>query len=260
MTAMNRVRNFLTPLAFGVAFLAFWEGAVKVFELKPYFLAPPTKILSQFFTNASRIWDAASVSGMNALVGLIAGTVFGVAMSFVLSRYRFLGELITPLAVALNAIPIFVLVAVLNNMYSITSEVPRRIMVSLVVYFIVLVNVAKGLTQVKSTHVELMRSYAASDTDILKKVRIPNAVPYLFTALKISAPAAVITSFVSEYFGGSQNGLGSRITSNIANSKNAAAWAYVLGACLLGLVFYAISVVLENVASRGNGATNTSNK
>ena len=260
MTAMNRVRNFLTPLAFGVAFLAFWEGAVKVFELKPYFLAPPTKIMGQFVDNISRIWDAASVSGMNALVGLIAGTVFGVAMSFVLSRYRFLGELITPLAVALNAIPIFVLVAVLNNMYSITSEVPRRIMVSLVVYFIVLVNVAKGLTQVKSTHVELMRSYAASDTDILKKVRIPNAVPYLFTALKISAPAAVITSFVSEYFGGSQNGLGSRITSNIANSKNAAAWAYVLGACLLGLVFYAISVVLENVASRGNGATNTSNK
>ena len=91
-------------------------------------------------------------------------------------------------------------------------------------------------------------------------MRIPNAVPYLFTALKISAPAAVITSFVSEYFGGSPNGLGSRITSNIANSKNAAAWAYVLGACLLGLVFYAISVVLENVASRGNGATNTPNK
>jgi NitT/TauT family transport system permease protein len=145
-------------------------------------------------------------------------------------------------------------------MYSITSEIPRRIMVSLVVYFIVLVNVAKGLTQVKTTHLEIMRSYAASDIQILRKVRVPNAVPYLFTALKISAPAAVITSFVSEYFGGSQNGLGSRITSNIANSKNAAAWAYVLGACLLGLVFYIVSVVLENVASRGGGATNNTNK
>ena len=104
------------------------------------------------------------------------------------------------------------------------------------------------------------QKYAASDVEILRKVRVPNAVPYLFTALKISAPAAVITSFVSEYFGGSQNGLGSRITSNIANSKNAAAWAYVLGACLLGLVFYIVSVVLENVASRGAGATNNTNK
>jgi NitT/TauT family transport system permease protein len=96
-----------------------------------------------------------------------------------------------------------------------------------------------------------MRSYAASDSEILRKVRIPNAVPYLFTALKIAAPAAVITAFVSQYFGGSQNGLGSRITSNIANSKNAAAWAYVLGACLLGLAFYLISIIVENVATPG---------
>jgi len=260
MTFVNRLRSFTIPFVFGVSFLAFWESAVKFFKLKPYFLAPPSKILEQFFHNAARIWDAASVSGMNALVGLIAGTIFGVAMSFILSRFRLLSSLVTPLAIALNAIPIFVLVAVLNNMYSITSEIPRRIMVSLVVYFIVLVNVAKGLTQVKTTHLEIMRSYAASDVEILRKVRVPNAVPYLFTALKISAPAAVITSFVSEYFGGSQNGLGSRITSNIANSKNAAAWAYVLGACLLGLAFYLVSVVLENVASRGVAATNTTNK
>jgi ABC-type nitrate/sulfonate/bicarbonate transport system ATPase subunit/ABC-type nitrate/sulfonate/bicarbonate transport system permease component len=241
-------------------FLGLWEGAVRGFNLKPYFLAPPSKIVEQFWSNISRIWEAASVSGMNALVGLVVGTVLGVAMSFVLSRYKFLGELITPLAIALNAIPIFVLVAVLNNMYSITSEIPRRFMVTLVVYFIVLVNVAKGLTQVRSTHVELMRSYAASEFEILRKVRVPNAVPYLFTALKIAAPASVITAFVSEYFGGSQNGLGSRITSNIANSKNAAAWAYVLGACLLGLVFYIVSVVLENVTSRGGGATNNNSK
>ena len=259
MTTTSRIRRILPPLVFGVAFLLLWEGVVKGFDLKPYFLAAPSKIFEQFFKNFVRIWEATSVSGTNALVGLIAGTVFGVVMSFALSRYRFLGELVTPLAIALNAIPIFVLVAVLNNMYSITSEIPRRIMVSLVVYFIVLVNVAKGLTQVQSTHVELMKSYAASDFAILRKVRVPNAVPYLFTALKIAAPVSVSTSFVSEYFGGSQNGLGSRITSNIANSKNAAAWAYVLGACLLGLTFYAVSIVLENVASRGGVASKSNN-
>lgn len=201
MNTVSRIRRILPPLVFGVAFLLLWEGVVKGFDLKPYFLAAPSKIFEQFFKNFVRIWEATSVSGTNALVGLVAGTVFGVAMSFALSRYRFLGELVTPLAIALNAIPIFVLVAVLNNMYSITSEIPRRIMVSLVVYFIVLVNVAKGLTQVQSTHVELMKSYAASDFAILRKVRVPNAVPYLFTALKIAAPVSVITAFVSEYFG-----------------------------------------------------------
>lgn len=253
----ERLRRIAPPLVFGLAFLVLWEGLVRVFSLKPYFLAAPSKIFGEFVDNAGRVWDAASVSGLNALVGLIAGTILGVAMSFILSRYRFLGEVVTPLAIALNAIPIFVLVAVLNNMYSITSETPRRIMVTLVVYFIVLVNVAKGLTQVRNTHVELMRSYAASEFEILRKVRVPNARPYLFTALKIAAPASVITAFVSEYFGGSQNGLGSRITSNIANSRNATAWAYVLGACMLGLGFYIISVVLENATHKGGG-TNTS--
>ena len=246
-----RSRQIGPAIVFGIAFLALWESAVRGFDLKPYFLAAPTKIFEQFIKNYSRIWEAAMISGGNALVGLVVGTFFGVAMSFILSRYRFLGELITPLAIALNAIPIFVLVAVLNNMYSITSEIPRRVMVTLVVYFIVLVNVAKGLTQVRSTHVELMRSYAASEFAILRKVRVPNAVPYLFTALKIAAPASVITAFVSEYFGGLQNGLGSRITSNIANSKNAAAWAYVLGACLLGLAFYIVSIMLEGIARKG---------
>ncbi|PHX93308.1 MAG: nitrate ABC transporter permease [Acidimicrobium sp.] len=248
---LGRARQVVPAIVFGVAFLALWESAVRGFDLKPYFLAAPSKISEQFFKNYSRIWEASMVSGGNAFVGLVAGTVFGIAMSFVLSRYRFLGELVTPLAIALNAIPIFVLVAVLNNMYSITSEIPRRVMVTLVVYFIVLVNVAKGLTQVRSTHVELMRSYAASEFAILRKVRVPNAVPYLFTALKVAAPASVITAFVSEYFGGLQNGLGSRITSNIANAKNAAAWAYVLGACLLGLAFYTISIILEGIARKG---------
>ena len=74
--------------------------------------------------------------------------------------------------------------------YASTSEVPRRLMVTLVVYFVVLVNVAKGLRQVEATHLELLRSYAATPFEVLRKVRVPNAVPYLFTALKIAARAA----------------------------------------------------------------------
>jgi NitT/TauT family transport system permease protein len=239
------------PIVFGVGFLVLWEGTVKAFDLKPYFLPTPTSIWTAFHENVGLIWDATKVSGTNALVGLLVGTSLGVAMSFLLGRFRLLNDLMTPLAVALNAVPIFVLVALFNNMFSITSEVPRRLMVTLVVYFIVLVNVSRGLREVGATQLELMRSYAASEIAILRKVRVPNAVPYLFTALKIAAPAAVITAFVSEYFGGSQNGLGSRIVSNIAISKNAAAWAYVLGACLLGLTFYLIAVAMEGVATPG---------
>lgn len=241
----------LPPAAFGVAFLALWEAAVRGFDFQPYFLPAPSAIWSEFRLNTTLIWEATSVSGTNALVGLLIGTATGVALAFVLARYRSLNELVTPLAIALNAVPIFVLIAVFNNMFPVTSEVPRRLMVTLVVNFIVLVNVARGLREVETTQLELMRSYAASDLAVLRKVRIPNAVPYLFTALRIAAPVAVITAFVSEYFGGSQNGLGSRIVGNIAISKNATAWAYVVAACLLGLAFFVVALSIERVGTPG---------
>jgi NitT/TauT family transport system permease protein len=249
----SALATLVPPAVFGALFLAAWELLVRGFDLKPYFLPSPSAIWSAFSDNVGLVWDAAYVSGTNALVGLVAGTLVGIAAAFVLMRFRIVNELVTPMAVALNAIPIVVLVSIFVNQYQSTSEMPRRLMVTLVVFFIVLVNVAKGLRQVHPTHVELLRSYAASPVEVLVKARIPNAVPYLFTALKIAAPTSVITAFVAEYFGGRQNGLGSRITSNMANAKNAVAWSYVLGACLLGLAFYLVSIALENITSHRRG-------
>jgi NitT/TauT family transport system permease protein len=245
--------SLVPPAVFGVAFVAIWEATVKVFDLKPYFVPAPSAIVEAFFDNSSRVRDAAQVSGGNALFGLVAGVVLGVLASFVLMRFRILNELATPVAIALNAIPIIVLVSIFITMYPATSEMPRRLMVTLVVFFIVLINVAKGLRQVQPAHVELMRSYAASPLDVLRKARIPNAVPYLFTALRIAAPLSVITAFVAEYFGGNQNGLGNRITSNMSIAKNAVAWAYVIGACLLGLAFFLFSVALESFTTHRRG-------
>lgn len=252
---MNRVGRIVPPLVFGVGFFGLWQLVVIVFDLKPYFLPTPIAIAREFAENFALVRDAAFVSGGNALVGLLVGTLLGVAVSFVLMRFDVLNDMVNPLAIALNAVPIVVLVSVFNNQFATTSEVPRRLMVTLIVYFVVLVNVAKGLRQVQTTHLELLRSYAASPIDVLVKARIPNAVPYLFTALKIAAPLAVITAFVAEYFGGSQNGLGARITSNLAQSRNAVAWAYVFGAVILGLVFYLVSIAAESLISINRGGS-----
>jgi len=255
----SRTRRFvqalIPPAVFGIGFVLVWELTVQLFDLKPYFLPAPSAISEAFLDNFSLVKDAALVSGKNAFVGLLAGTLLGIFSAFALMRFRILNELATPLAVALNAIPIIVLVSLFVNMYPATSEMPRRLMVTLIVYFIVLVNVAKGLRQVHPIHVELMRSYAATPVQLLRKARIPNAVPYLFTALKIAAPTSVITAFVAEYFGGNQNGLGSRITSNMAIAKNAVAWAYVLGACVVGLTFYLVSVLLESITTHRRGTS-----
>ncbi|MDO8390633.1 MAG: ABC transporter permease subunit [Actinomycetota bacterium] len=249
------LRSLWPPAAFGAVMLGIWQLVVRGFDLQPYFLVAPSDIYAKFVSDFSNIWDAMVVSGTNAAFGLLFGAIIGVLVAFMLSRFRILDELVMPMSIAINAIPAFVLVSVFNNMFSSTSEVPRRLMVTLVVFFVVLVNVSKGLRQVQPVHSELMKSYAASGWEIMRKVRVPNAIPYLFTALRISAPLSVIYAYVSEYFGGSQNGLGHRISSNISNSKNALGWAYVLGACLLGLAFYMISIAMEAVATPGGAGS-----
>jgi NitT/TauT family transport system permease protein len=145
--------------------------------------------------------------------------------------------------------PIIVLVATFNNLFSITSEIPRRLMVIVAVFFVVFVNVTKGLTQANATQLELMHSYGASPAAIIRKVRVPNALTFFFVALRQIAPLAVVTAFVSEYFGGKQNGLGARITQSIASSRDAAGWAYVLAACLLGLAFFVAALLIERAVA-----------
>lgn len=258
MNVRAALRFVWPPLIFGVVFLGMWELIVRVFDIAPFLLPAPSAIWDALVDQWANVSDAMYVTGSNAFVGLVVGSCCGVALSFVLMRFRIANELMTPVAVALNAIPIIVLVPVFNNMLDSTSEVPRRLMVTLIVSFIVLVNVAKGLRQVSATHLELMRSYAASPTEILRKTRIPNAVAYFFTALKIAAPVAVITAFVAEYFGGSQNGLGYGITSNAASSRTATSWAYVVGACAVGLVFYFVAVGLEALSSPSGRAARRS--
>jgi len=106
---------------------------------------------------------------------------------------------------------------------------------------------------VQPVHRDLLKAYAATPRQITRTVTIPGALPYLFTGLRIASSTAVIAAIVAEYFGGLQNGLGSRITSAASNSAYARAWAFVLGAILLGLVFYLATLALERAVARRQG-------
>ncbi len=245
---MRYARAVLPPVLFGALFLAAWELFVRWRDVKPYLLPKPSLVWSQIHDNWSQIVDAAKASGTNALIGLIIGTVLGVAFAVLSSRFRFLGEMVTPLAAAINVMPIIALAPMFNNWFSITSDTPRRLVVTIIVFFPIFVNVLKGMTQVDATQYELMRSYAASDSAVMRKVRVPNALPFLFTGLKVAASLSVIAAIVAEYFGGIQNGLGSRITSAAANSNTGRAWAYVAASCVLGLVFFCSAVLAERLA------------
>jgi NitT/TauT family transport system permease protein len=119
--------------------------------------------------------------------------------------------------------------------------------VAIVVFFPVFINAVRGLGEVDPVHRELMASYAARGWVFTRLVRLPGALPFVFTGLRQASALAVIAAVVAEYFGGLQDGLGSRITSAASYTAYARAWAFVVGACVLGLAFYLVTLGLERV-------------
>lgn len=226
------------PLVAGVIALALWQWWVVAYDVKPFVIPKPSAILDEFFAKSDLVLNACKVTGLNALIGLTLGTFVGFALAALTNRFLVVDQVVNPLAVTIAAIPAVVIVGVLNRMYPLDSQTGRRIMVTLAVFFIVFVQVAKGLRQNDATQMELMRSYAATPRQVLAKVRLPNTMPYLFTGIRTAVPIAVIIALVSEYFGGTQDGLGSKIASTLNSSNKALGFAYVLGGSILGLMFF----------------------
>lgn len=239
---------FLPPLVVGVAGLLCWELTVTLGRVAPYVLPAPSAIGEQFWLNRAVVWRVGLATGENALIGLAVGAVVALLFAMVAAWFSFLGEISIPLAAAAGALPIIALAPILNNMFDPTSSVPRRLVVAIVVFFPVFVNALRGLREVDPIHRELMDSYAARGWTFTRLVRLPAALPFVFTGLRQASSLAVIAAVVAEYFGGLQNGLGSRITSAAANTAYPRAWAFVVGACVLGLVFYLATLGLERLA------------
>jgi NitT/TauT family transport system permease protein len=239
--------SVLPPVLFGVLFLLLWQTFVRVANVRSFVLPAPTDIWSATMDHAARITSAAGHSGLNALVGLLIGVVAGVLLAAIAARLPVLGGAVTPLVAALAAMPIVALAPLLNNMYSPLSPLPRREVVAISAFVPIFINVYRGLSRLSAVHRELMYSYAASQTAVLRTIRIPGAMPYFFTGLRVASSLAVIAAVVSEYFGGLQDGLGSRITASVGASDYPAAWASVFGAVILGLLFYVAALVLERI-------------
>lgn len=241
----DRLKYVWPPLLIAVVFLAGWQLLVVIQGIEPYVLPAPSLIGENFFTDITMMWETAFYTGTTALLGLVFGTILGIGMALVAQRFVLVNNLVTPLASGLAAVPIIALTPVLNNMFSITSRTPRVLVTMIIVFFPMLVNVTRGLIQVQPVQLELMRSMNAQPRTVLRVLRIPNAIPFFFTGLKVAAPLSVIAALVAEYFGGPQEGLGSRIASSAANTAYGRAWAYVVAAIITGLVFYLIVVAVE---------------
>ena len=245
---MKWARNVLPPVVVGVVFLAAWQLIVDVGRIAPFIVPSPLAIWRELLEQKQNIWEAALASGENALIGLVGGTVVAILAAMLAARSKALADVSVPFAAVLNALPIIALAPILNNMFESTSSIPRRLVAGIIVFFPVFLNTLRGLREVNPIHRELMDSYAASGWTFARKVRLPGALPFVFTGLRQASSLAVISAVVAEYFGGLQNGLGSRITSAASFTAYPRAWAFVVGACALGLVFYLAALLLERLA------------
>jgi len=243
------IRSAAPAIVFGVVGLTLWELVLAVAEPEGFVLPRPTEIMASFVENFSVIWTATLNTGYIVVTGLVAGVILGVVWALLVSRFRLADEMLTPLAIALNAIPIIALAPIFNAWYGLLSPTSNQAIVVLLVFFPVFVNTTKGLTGVGATELELMHSYAASKWEITKMVRIPNALPLFFTSLKIASSLAVIGAIVAEYFGGRQDALGQFIVQNAASSRYTEAWAAVVAGSAMGIILYLVSGGFERIAT-----------
>lgn len=243
-------RTVVPPLVFGVVFVGLWQLLVSGLHIDPYVLPAPSAILAELVANPGSVAAGAAHTGANALLGLLLGTVVAVVAAVLASVVRVLDALAAPVVAALSVMPIVALAPVLYTLYGASVETARVLVAALAVLIPVYVNTLRGLRQTRPVHRDLMRAYAASPTQQQWAVTLPTAAPYLFTGLRIASSLAVISALVAEYFGGPIGGLGKSITSAASSSNYPLAWAYVLGAIVLGLVFYCVALLVETVATR----------
>ena len=236
------------PLVVGVGGLAAWEIVVKIFGIQEFLLPRPSSIFSRLVDEWATIRHAGWETGKIAVSGLLIGILFGVLLAILTTRFRTLGEGLTPLAVAVNATPIVALAPIFNAWFGITGSLSNQAVVIAVVFFPVFINTARGLTDVHPNEIELMKSYAAGEWVILREVRIPNALPFFANALRLAAPLSVIAAIVAEYFGGPQDRIGNVITSNAGFAKYDVAWAAIAMASVIGLLLFAGALVIESVS------------
>jgi NitT/TauT family transport system permease protein len=254
------VTTLLYPVAFGILIVILWQTQVlhKIIGADTFTLPLPGRIFSIIADNKADILKNVQATVIVALGGLILGSLLGYILGIVAAVFSKWGAGGLKIASAFNAVPIIAIAPILNNLTKDFSSDPntRSMIAKMLVVMITCtvsmsINAYRGLTELKPFSEDLMKSYAAGRKTIFFKLRLPNSVPYIFTALRVSVPGCVISALVSEYFAEYIIGVGRQIRENIVLAQYATAWSYILVACAIGIVLYVLLLITEGVLLKG---------
>jgi len=250
----ENLREYAPPIIVAVSVLVLWEFLVTVLNVQQFILPKPTDILGEFLSElqlllnpdeSSILFQASIATFWSAVGGFVLGCGFGVLFALLTARWTILNEAMMPFAIAANSVPIIAFAPIMNNWFGITNPASKMAIVAVIVFFPTMINTVRGLTLVDKNELELMASFAASPFKVLRDLRIPNALPYIFSALRVASALSMIGAIVGEFFGGPRATLGVFITQEAAGFDFARAWAAILMASIIGIAFYTLVVMAE---------------
>ena len=244
----RRFAYYFPAVAVFVGVLGLWELAVRALSIQQFLLPPPSSIASAFVEHFDELMTVGRNTLVEAVGGLLIGGVAALVVAFATARWATASRALLPFAIAANSVPIIAFAPIMNNWFGVLNPLSKMMVVAVLVFFPIMINTVRGLTLVDPASLELMRSYAASEISILLRLRIPNSLPFVFTALKVSATLALIGAIVAEYFGGAQSVLGQYIITEAAFFRFANAWAAVVVASASSIAFFVIILALERLA------------
>jgi len=244
-----------------VGLAVIWQGIKALFNLDSRILPNITDIANALFTPiqegkpilAQILLNAALFTLREAVIGFALGAIVGFVLAVLLAHSVWLERGLMPFVVASQTVPILA-IAPMVVVWLKAGWLSVAVISAYLTFFPVTINTLRGLISVPPTALELMRSYAATRWQILTKLRIQHALPYIFTALKISATASIVGAIIGELPSGIQDGLGGAIINfnQYYASGPERLWATNLVAALAGILAYAVVAVVERFIIRWN--------
>ena len=234
-------RRRLLP-ALGIAgLIVLWWAVIAIFEVKPFIAPSPWAVVETLYAKRAVLLDNLLPTAIEAAGGFLLGNLAAIAIATVFVHNKTLQDIFFPVVLMFNAVPLVakapVLVLIMGN-----GMEPKITIAALVCFFPTLVNMVRGLESVNPQAMELMRVLSASKTEIFFRLRLLNALPYLFSALRIAASMCVIGAVIGEWVGATV-GIGAMILQATFNFDSPLLYAaIVMSATLSGLFFLLVTL------------------
>ena len=245
---------YFPTVAIALGVLLLWELLVVALDIQQFLLPKPSAIFAEFMLQvelwlapdeSSLLFDASGATFWEAIGGFVIGCGAGILVALMTARWTIVSEATMPFAIAANSVPIIAFAPIMNNWFGLTNPASKMAIVAIIVFFPTMINTVRGLTLVDVQQLELMRSYAAKPFKVMFSLRIPNALPYIFSALRVASALSLIGAVVAEFFGGPRATLGVYITQEASAFDFAKAWTAIIMASLMGISLYLLVLLLE---------------